>query len=188
MIRKISILSIIALAALTLTMCKANTYADQRKAEKAKLSSFIQKNGLIIKEGVNDSTELINASDEKGKWPDKVWFKTYNGAYVRIDSINKEERQPAKGNTIIMRWKTYDLDGNLTGDNTDPSSPGGREGMVFVYTPGSTTPSPGWNACIPFMRHNCQAQFIIESVIGPAEQQQAVVALKVSVLDFTVKN
>jgi len=163
--------------------CKTSTYADQRKAEKAKLSSYITDNGLIIKEGATDSTELIKIN---GPWPDKTYFKTYNGAYVRIKKIDFTERQPAQSNTIVMRWKTYDLDGNNTGDNTNPTE--SREGTVFVYTPGGSTPSQGWNACIPFMRHNCQAEFIIDSTLGPSEQQSAVITLRVDVLDFTVTN
>lgn len=166
--------------------CKVNTYADQRKAEKAKLSSFIRDNGLIIKEGVTDSLALLDSSKTRGFWPEKTYFKTYNGAYIRITKIKDSKRQPAKGNTIVMRWKSYDLNGNLTGDNTDPTQ--SREGTCFVYTPGNYVPSAGWNACIPFMRHDCQAEFIIESVIGPAEQQSAVITLIVDVVDFTVAN
>jgi len=173
--------------------CKTSTYADQRKAEKAKLSSYITDNGLIIKEGATDSLALLDSSNVRGTWPEKTYFKTYNGAYVRIKKIDKMteegkivERTPETGNTIVMRWKTYDLDGNLTGDNTNPTE--SREGTVFVYTPGGTTPSQGWNACIPFMRHNCQAEFIIDSTIGPSEQQSAVITLRVDVLDFTVRN
>ncbi len=170
-------------AVLLLASCKANSYAENRKKEKAKLSSFISNNNLIIKEGVNDSLELIKID---GPWPEKVYYKTFRGAYVRIDAINLANRQPAIGNTIIMRWKTYDLDGNLTGDNTNPTE--SREGLQFVYTPGGIVPSQGWNDCMPFMRHDCQATYIIESPIGPQEQQQAVISLVVKVLDFTVTN
>lgn len=171
------------IAAFLLASCTGTTYAQKRKKEKAKLASYIKDNNLIIKEGTEDSLALIALN---GSWPEKTYYKTYCGAYLRISKTDLNKRKPAEGNTIVMRWKVYDLDGNQTGDNTDPSI--SREGTLFVYTPGSYTPSQGWNSCIPFMRHDCNAEFIIESPIGPQEQLEAVVTLRVDVVDFTVTN
>jgi len=166
-----------------LESCNKNSYAEQRKKEKEKLSNYLSNSGFNILESPADSAYLVNLD---GAWPKNVWYKTCRGAYVRITSIDQDEAKPKEGDQIVMRWKAYDLDGNLTGDNTNPTK--SREGTVFVYTPAGYYPSEGWNDCIPFMRHGCTAQFIIESVIGPTEQQSAVVSLRIYVTDFTVRN
>ncbi len=178
-LNKTAITAIILLAAMFVG-CKSNTYAKKRKDEKNKFSSYISKNHIIL------STDSDYCFSQPVPWPENLYFKTNRGAYIRLVDDDKTQRKPAKGNGIIIRFKSYDLNGRLVGDNTNPSE--SWEGYEFVYTPHSSIPCIGWNDCVACMHHNSRAVFLIDSTLGQDEQMQQVITLRIEVTDFTVRN
>lgn len=184
-ISKMNKINITAITAIILAVamfagCKANTYAQKRKDEKNKFSSYVSRNKL------NLSSDSAYCFSQPLPWPENLYFKTYRGAYIRLVEDDTTQRKPAAGNGIIIRFKSYDLDGRLVGDNTDPSQ--SWEGYGFVYTPQSAIPCIGWNDCVACMHHNSRAVFLIDSTLGQDEQLQQVVTLRIEITDFTVRN
>lgn len=164
-----------------ITSCKTETYADKRKAEKKKWNSYVSDNNL------NLSTDSAYCFSLPTPWPDNLYFKTCRGAYIHLISDNKEARHPEEGNEVILRYIAYDLDGEITGGNTPPAD-FTREGDLSVYSKGGSSPCVGWNDCYACMHHGTEAYFLIDSQLGPEEQYDEVITLKMHVVDFTVTN
>lgn len=173
----------VLISAVMFSSCGSNSYAKKRKKEKADLANYIKNRNIQVKEGVNDSIYL---DEFEGEWPENTFYKTYRGAYVRITKRNAKGKRAENGNTCVIRFISYNLDGQEVSNNLDTKK--SREGIYFVYTKGGTTPCVGWNDAIPFLRHDAECEMIIESTIGPEEQQTEVIPLRIVVASFTVSN
>ncbi len=177
---KFAVITSIVLAAAILASCSGSTYAQKRKEEKAAIANYISGRNITV------STDSLKCDTLQAPWPENFFFKTYRGAYVRITKRNLDNRKAETGNTCVMRFLSYKLDGTKVGDNTNPKE--SREGTFFVYTHCGTSPCVGWNDAIPFMRHNGECEMIIESPIGPSEQQSEVIPLRIEIVSYTVSN
>lgn len=177
---KFAVITSIVLAAAILASCSGSTYAQKRKEEKAAIAKYISDRNITI------STDSVLCSTLEAPWPENFFYKTSRGAYVRITKRDLTNKKAETGNTCVIRFKSYNLDGVQVGDNTNPTE--SREGVFFVYTNYGTSPCIGWNDVIPFMRHDGECEMIIESPIGPSEQQTEVIPLRIEIVSYTVTN
>lgn len=178
--KTLSIIMTVAAASVLagLASCKTETYADKRKAEKAAFSKYVSRNNI---EFTTDSAYYFETL--YGNWPENLYFQTHRGAYVRLLEHDKTERPVAKGVTCVMRYLSFDLDDNHVGGNT-----GTRDGEVFVFTPGSSTPCIGWNDAVACLRHGSRAMILVDSQLGPSDQYNAVETIRIEITDLTVRN
>ena len=167
-----------------LSACKkTESYAKQRKAEKAAWEAYVANNGLDLR-GTDPATrqaDSVYCFSQAAPWPENLYFMTPSGAYLRLEEDDPNATSPQLGNTIILRYKSYDLEGVMFGQNTFE-----REGMVIVYTPGNGSPSVGLNEALAYLHHGSRAQVLIDSKLGNSTQYNAVVTLRFELTSITV--
>lgn len=175
----IKVFILLALCAFCFTSCTTESYAEKRNKEKKAWADFKTANNLEI------STDSAYCFNRATPWPENLYFQTHRGAFVRLIKDDTNQRHPSEGNTTIIRFLSYDLNWNLIGGNTGTSS---REGEVSVYSPNGTDPCVGWNDVIPCLHHGSEAIMIIDSQLGPTDQQTNVITTIVHITDFSVTN
>lgn len=189
----------LAILALAFVSCKNDSYAEKRKAEQRKWQAYKEAKNLEIS---SDSLRLFvggeGVSPFTGKdtifgpipcpWPENLYFQTYRGAYIRLIEDDTTKRQAKEGQEVVLRFCSYDLDGNLQIDNHDHNIY--RDGFNFVYTPGTEDPSVGiaFTDAVACIHHGSKFELIIDSKLGISEQMEAVVTLRIDVDETTIRN
>ena len=183
---------------LTLVSCETNSYAEKRQKEQKLWNTYKEANNLILS---TDSLQLFGGegvSPFTGNdtifqplpcpWPENLYFQTYRGAYIRLIEDDVTKRRAREADLVVLRFISYDLDGNLQVDNHDHTIY--REGFPFVYTPGSEDNDVGiaFFDAIGCIHHDTQFELIIDSKLGPYEQLEAVVTLRVVVDETSINN
>ncbi len=183
---------------LALVGCETNSYAEKRQKEQKRWNTYKEANNLIL------STDSLQLFGGKGvspitgndtiyqpmpcPWPENLYFQTYRGAYVRLIKDDPNKRRARDADLVVLRFISYDLDGNEQVDNHDHTIY--REGFAFVYTPGSEDPlvGPAFFDAVGCIHHDSQFEMIIDSKLGPSEQMEAVVTLRVVIDETSINN
>ena len=150
-------LTIIGLLVLTLLFgaCKTENYAKKRKAEQKKFTEYKNNRNLEL------STDSAYCFSQPTPWPENLYFETHRGTYIRLISREGEKRAAENGNTIILRYRAYDLDGGEYGNNIHS-----REGFVYVYSPDGYTPSIAFIDAASCIRHEDKFEMLVVSKVG----------------------
>lgn len=172
----------ILLALLALAACKNDSYAEKRKAEQKKWQEYKTARNLEI------STDSAYCFNRACPWPENLYFQTYRGAYIRLIKDDTTKRRAKEGQEVVFRCYSYDLDGNLVGDNHSHSE--FRDGLVFVYTPGSDDPSIGtaWIDAVGCIHHGTEFELIIDSKLGETAQREEVFTIRAIVDETSIRN
>ncbi len=172
-------LTIIGLLVLTLLFgaCKTENYAKKRKAEQKKFSEYKTARNL---EFSRDSAYCFSLPTP---WPENLYFETHRGAYIRLISREGEKRTVANGNTVILRYRAYNLDGGEFGENIES-----REGYVYVYSPNGYTPSIAFIDAASCIRHEDKFEMLVDSKVGTKDQTEEVVTVRIFIDDTTITN
>lgn len=172
----------LAILALAFVSCKNDSYAEKRKAEQRKWQAYKEAKNLEI------SSDSAYCFGHTCPWPENLYFQTYRGAYIRLIEDDTTKRQAKEGQEVVLRFCSYDLDGNLQIDNHDHNIY--RDGFNFVYTPGTEDPSVGiaFTDAVACIHHGSKFELIIDSKLGIAEQMEAVVTLRIDVDETTIRN
>ena len=172
-------LTIIGLLVLTILFgaCKSENYAKKRKAEQKKFSEYVDTRGLEF------STDSAYCFSLPTPWPENLYFKTYRGTYIRLIEREGEKRTAINGNTIILRFRAHNLDGELYGNNIE-----NREGYVYVYSPNGYTPSIAFIDAASCIRHEDKFEMLVDSKVGTQEQTEDVVTVRIFIDDTTITN
>lgn len=157
--------------------CKTENYAKKRKAEQKKFSAYVESRNLEL------STDSAYCFSLPTPWPENLYFKTHRGAYIRLISREGEKRAAENGNTIVLRYRAYDLDGGDYGNNTY-----NREGFIYVYSPNGYTPSIAFIDAASCIRHEDKFELLIDSKVGTQEQTEEVITTRVFIDDTTITN
>lgn len=172
-------LTIIGLLVLTLIFgaCKTENYAKKRKAEQKKFTEYKNNRNLEL------STDSAYCFSQPTPWPENLYFETHRGTYIRLISREGEKRAAENGNTIILRYRAYDLDGGEYGNNIHS-----REGFVYVYSPDGYTPSIAFIDAASCIRHEDKFEMLVDSKVGTKEQTEDVVTTRIFIDDTTITN
>ena len=168
---------------LGLSACKSESYAKKRKAEKAAWEAYIAEAGLDLR-GTDPATRQSDSTycfSQALPWPENLYFKTPNGAYIRLVEDDPSAKKAQTGNTVILRFKSYYLDGSIFSQNTFD-----REGQVVVYTPGNGQPSVAVNDALAYVHHGSKAQVLVDSKLGDNAQYTAVVTLRYDLTSISI--
>ena len=157
--------------------CKTENYAKKRKAEQKKFGEYVETRGLEF------STDSAYCFSLPTPWPENLYFKTHRGTYIRLIDREGEKRSAQNGNTIILRYRAFDLDGESYGDNIY-----NREGYIYVYSPNGYTPSKAFIDAASCIRHEDKFEMIVDSKVGTQEQTEDVVTVRIYVDDTTITN
>ena len=172
---------IILLLALALPLafasCKSESYAKKRKAELAAWEEY--KKDLHL----NISTDSAFCFAQAVPWPDDLYYEICKGVYLRLTADDQAQRAPQYGNTVILRYKAYDLDDIFVTDNI-----ASRDGLVFVYVPGSSDPFYGLNYACAYLHQGSKAVVIVDSKYGNATQQENVETFRYEITSTTITN
>lgn len=172
-------LTIIGLLILTLLFgaCKTENYAKKRKAEQQKFNDYVAARGLEF------STDSAYCFSLPTPWPENLYFKTHRGTYIRLMEREGEKRTAENGNTIVLRYRAYNLDGGDYGRNTYD-----REGYIYVYSPNGYTPSIAFIDAASCVRHEDKFEMIVDSKLGTTEQTDDVITVRIFIDDTTITN
>ncbi len=172
-------LTIIGLLVLTLLFgaCKTENYAKKRKAEQKKFSEYKTARNLELS---RDSAYCFSLP---APWPENLYFETHRGTYIRLIEREGEKRTVSNGNTVILRYRAFDLDGSEYGNNIES-----REGYVYVYSPNGYTPSIAFIDAASCIRHEDKFEMLVDSKVGTQEQTEDVVTVRIFIDDTTITN
>jgi hypothetical protein len=172
-------LTIIGLLVLTLLFgaCKTENYAKKRKAEQKKFNDYVAARGLELS---NDSAYCFSLP---APWPENLYFKTHRGTYIRLIEREGEKRVAENGNTIVLRYRAYNLDGGDYGNNIY-----NREGFIYVYSPDGYSPSIAFIDAASCIRHEDKFEMLVDSKVGTQEQTEDVVTIRIFIDDTTITN
>ena len=172
-------LTIIGLLVLSILFgaCKTENYAKKRKAEQKKFNEYVAARGLEF------STDSAYCFSLPAPWPENLYFETHRGTYIRLISREGEKRTVSNGNTVILRYRAYDLDGTEYGNNIY-----NREGFVYVYSPNGYTPSIAFIDAASCIRHEDKFEMLVDSKVGTQEQTEDVVTVRIFIDDTTITN
>lgn len=158
--KRISFLFLITiLTSIVISSCSNTvTYAQQLKAEKELIASYISRNNINV----------IKAFPAKGqKWGDNDYVLTSSGLYFHlVDSGEVDSVTIAKYDIVIPRYKEYNLEDPsiLTKSNWSTIEypyPG-----TFIYGSAATIYT-GFQEAVGYMKYNnSEAKVIIPSKIG----------------------
>jgi hypothetical protein len=102
---------------------------------------------------------------------------------MRLISREGEKRTVSNGNTIILRYRAYDLDNVEYGNNIES-----REGYVYVYSPNGYTPSIAFIDAASCIRHEDKFEMLVDSKVGTQEQTDDVITTRIFIDDTTITN
>ena len=172
-------LAIIGLLVLSILFgaCKTENYAKKRKAEQKKFENYKKERNLELS---RDSAYCFSLPTP---WPENLYFETHRGAYIRLISREGEKRTVSNGNTVILRYRAYDLDNVEYGNNIES-----REGYVYVYSPNGYTPSIAFIDAASCIRHEDKFEMLVDSKVGTQEQTEDVVTVRIYIDDTTITN
>ena len=172
-------LTIIGLLVLSILFgaCKTENYAKKRKAEQKKFENYKTERNLELS---RDSAYCFSLPTP---WPENLYFETHRGAYIRLISREGEKRTVSNGNTVILRYRAYDLDNVEYGNNIES-----REGYVYVYSPNGYTPSVAFIDAASCIRHEDKFEMLVDSKVGTQEQTEDVVTVRIYIDDTTITN
>lgn len=172
-------LTIIGLLVLTLLFgaCKTENYAKKRKAEQQRFKDYVEARGLEF------STDSAYCFSLPTPWPEKLYFKTHRGTYIRLIEREGEKRVAENGNTIVLRYRGYKLNGESYGNNTY-----NREGYIYVYSPNGYSPSIAFIDAASCIRHEDKFEMLVDSKIGTPDQAENVVTVRIFIDDTTITN
>lgn len=172
-------LTIIGLLVLSILFgaCKTENYAKKRKAEQKKFENYKTERNLELS---RDSAYCFSLPTP---WPENLYFETHRGAYIRLISREGEKRTVSNGNTVILRYRAYDLDNVEYGNNIES-----REGYVYVYSPNGYTPSIAFIDAASCIRHEDKFEMLVDSKVGTQEQTEDVVTVRIYIDDTTITN
>ena len=172
-------LTIIGLLVLSILFgaCKTENYAKKRKAEQKKFNEYKTERNLELS---RDSAYCFSLPTP---WPENLYFETHRGAYIRLISREGEKRTVSNGNTVILRYRAYDLDNVEYGNNIES-----REGYVYVYSPNGYTPSIAFIDAASCIRHEDKFEMLVDSKVGTQEQTEDVVTVRIYIDDTTITN
>ena len=172
-------LTIIGLLVLSILFgaCKTENYAKKRKAEQKKFENYKTERNLELS---RDSAYCFSLPTP---WPENLYFETHRGAYIRLLSREGEKRTVSNGNTVILRYRAYDLDNVEYGNNIES-----REGYVYVYSPNGYTPSIAFIDAASCIRHEDKFEMLVDSKVGTQEQTEDVVTVRIYIDDTTITN
>ena len=172
-------LTIIGLLVLSILFgaCKTENYAKKRKAEQKKFENYKTERNLELS---RDSAYCFSLPTP---WPENLYFETHRGAYIRLISREGEKRTVSNGNTVILRYRAYDLDNVEYGNNIES-----REGYVYVYSPNGYTPSIAFIYAASCIRHEDKFEMLVDSKVGTQEQTEDVVTVRIYIDDTTITN
>ena len=173
---KIKYIGLLVLA-IFMCACKSENYAQKRKAEQKKFSEYKENRNL---EFSRDSAYCFSLPTP---WPENLYFETHRGTYIRLISRNGEKRTAENGNTIILRYRAFNLDGEDYGSNTS-----NREGFVYVYSPDGYTPSIAFIDAASCIRHEDKFEMLVDSKVGTREQTEDVVTIRIFIDETTITN
>lgn len=174
---KLKYIGLLIILVLLGSSCKTENYAQKRKKEQKKFNEYVETRGLTL------STDSAYCFSLPTPWPENLYFKTHRGTYIRMISQNTEKRVASNGNTVILRYRAYDLDGGEYGDNTY-----NREGFVYVYSPNGLTPSIAFIDAASCIRHEDKFEMLVDSKVGTREQTEDVVTVRIYIDDTTITN
>ena len=157
--------------------CKTENYAKKRKAEQKKFSEYVETRGLEL------STDSAYCFSLPTPWPENLYFKTHRGAYIRLIEREGEKRAVANGNTVVLRYRAYDLDNGDYGNNTY-----NREGYIYVYSPNGYSPSIAFIDAASCIRHEDKFEMLVDSKVGTTEQAEEVITIRIFIDDTTITN
>jgi hypothetical protein len=172
-------LTIIGLLVLTLLFgaCKTENYAKKRKNEQKKFNEYKEARNLEF------STDSAYCFSLPTPWPENLYFETHRGVYIRLISREGEKRVAENGNTIVLRYRAFDLDGGDYGNNIYS-----REGYVYVYSPNGYTPSIALIDAASCIRHEDKFELLVDSKVGTKEQTEDVITTRIFIDDTTITN
>jgi hypothetical protein len=172
-------LTIIGLLVLSILFgaCKTENYAKKRKAEQKKFNEYKTARNLELS---RDSAYCFSLPTP---WPENLYFETHRGTYIRLISREGEKRTVSNGNTIILRYRAYDLDNVEYGNNIES-----REGYVYVYSPNGYTPSIAFIDAASCIRHEDKFEMLVDSKVGTQEQTDDVITTRIFIDDTTITN
>ena len=173
---KLSIIGLLVICFI-LGACKTENYAKKRKAEQQKFNDYVAARGLEF------STDSAYCFSLPTPWPENLYFKTHRGTYIRLIEREGEKRVAENGNTIVLRYRAYNLDGGDYGNNTY-----NREGFIYVYSPGGYTPSIAFIDAASCVRHEDKFEMIVDSKVGTTEQTDDVITVRIFIDDTTITN
>ncbi len=173
---KIKIIGLLFLV-IFISACKTENYAKKRKAEQKKFSEYVESRSIEL------STDSAYCFSQPVPWPENLYFKTHRGTYIRLISRDGEKRVAENGNTIVLRYRAFDLDGGEYGNNTY-----NREGFIYVYSPNGYTPSIAFIDAASCIRHEDKFELLIDSKVGTKEQTEDVVTIRIFIDDTTITN
>lgn len=162
---------------LLLASCKSESYAKKRKAEQQKFSEYTENRNLVFS---RDSAYCFSLPTP---WPENLYFETHRGTYIRLISREGEKRAAKNGNTIVLRYRAYNLDGETYGQNINS-----REGYIYVYSPNGYTPSIALIDAASCIRHEDKFELLVDSKLGTPEQTEDVVTIRIFVDETTITN
>lgn len=157
--------------------CKTETYAKKRKAEQQKFNEYVAARGLEL------STDSAYCFSLPAPWPENLYFKTYRGTYIRLIEREGEKRVAENGNTIVLRYRAYNLDGGDYGNNIY-----NREGFIYVYSPNGYSPSIAFIDAASCIRHEDKFEMLVDSKVGTQEQTDDVITTRIFIDDTTITN
>lgn len=161
----------------TSVSCKTDTYASKRNAEKSEWETYKNDHSLEI------SADSAYCFSRETPWPDNLYYQIEDGVYLHLTSDDPSRRAPANGNTVVLRYVAYQLDGTFYTDNI-----ASRDGLYFVYVPKSSSPSYGLNYATAYLHQDSRAIVIIDSKHGDSTQQENVQTILFEIRSTTITN
>lgn len=172
------------IALLAFAACKNNSYAEKRKAEQKMWQEYKTARNLEI------STDSAYCFNRPCPWPENLYFQTYRGAYIRLIKDDTTKRRAQEGQEVILRYYSYDLNGNLVGDNHNNEE--FRDGMLFVYSQNEYEQDANigiaWYDAIGCIHHNSHFELIIDSKLGETAQREEVFTIRCIVDETSIRN
>lgn len=172
-------LTIIGLLVLSILFgaCKTESYAKKRKAEQKKFTEYKNARNLELS---RDSAYCFSLPTP---WPENLYFETHRGTYIRLIERAGEKRTVENGNTVVLRYRAFDLDGGDYGNNTY-----NREGFIYVYSPNGYSPSIAFIDAASCIRHEDKFEMLVDSKVGTTEQTEEVITIRIFIDDTTITN
>lgn len=152
---------ILLVAVLSVVACTKGTYADELKAEKATIKSYISRNNI----------KVLGAMPKDSVFAENEFYKTEDALYFRLDKKGTGKDTVEIGNKIHIRYKKFDLSEHpdtisywTTSEIAYPTS--------FFYGVTDDASCPAWHLAVGMMqRSGAEATIICPAILGFGSDQ-----------------
>ena len=147
--------------ALTAVSCTKGTYADELKAQKSTIKSYISRNGF----------KVLGSMPADSVFAENEFYKTEDDLYFRLDKKGTGKDSVAIGDKINIRYKKYDLS-----ENPDTISywtvPEIAYPVSFWYGVLDDNSCSAWHLAVGMMKYSgAEATIIVPAALGFSADQ-----------------